>query len=119
LAARIAEQREIPLSTVHPDLPSVPMTALTSAKVGLYQAMRTKGWSRAELGRRLGWQAPQVDRLLDLNHVSPFDQIEKALRVMQRRLAVEVQPVDQRRRPFAAGRSGLLNPRHAESGQPP
>ena len=53
-------------------------SALASAKLGVYQATSEQGIKKAELARRLGWHAPQVDRLSDLRHASRVDQIEAA-----------------------------------------
>jgi antitoxin HicB len=69
---------------------TVRLSALQDAKVSLYQAMRSAGVRKAELARRLGWQKSQIDRLLDLDHASRLDQIEQALEVLGKRLAVEV-----------------------------
>jgi len=65
-------------------------SALTGAKLGVYQAMTEQGIKKAELARRLGWHMPQVDRLFDLRHASRLDQIEAAARVLGRRLDVRV-----------------------------
>jgi antitoxin HicB len=56
----------------------------------LYRAMREAGLRKADLVRRLGWHAPQIDRLLDLNHASRLDQIEAALAILGKRLAVDL-----------------------------
>ncbi|HEY8874085.1 MAG TPA: hypothetical protein VIM52_13725 [Stellaceae bacterium] len=47
--------------------------------------------TKAELGRRLGWHAPQVDRLFDLRHRSKIEQIDQALRILGKQLVVSVQ----------------------------
>ncbi len=60
--------------------------ALTDAKISLYTAMRRAGVTRAELARQLGLQKSQIGRLLDLNHESRLDQIERALRALGKRL---------------------------------
>jgi antitoxin HicB len=52
--------------------------------------MREAGVSNGELARRLGWQDPQIDRLLDLNHASRLDQIETALAALGKRLDVRM-----------------------------
>ena len=70
-------------------MPALP--ALTVAKVELYRAAYAAGITKAELARRLGWHAPQVDRLLDLRHRSKVEQIEQALRMLGKRLVVGVQ----------------------------
>jgi antitoxin HicB len=63
----------------------------TTAKLELYRAARTAGMTRAELGRRLGWRAAQVDRLFDLRHRSQIEQIDQALRTMGKRLDISVE----------------------------
>jgi antitoxin HicB len=79
LAARIDDREDIPLPSPAAGRPCVVLPALTTAKVLLYRAMREAGLRKADLVRRLGWHAPQIDRLLDLNHASRLDQIEAAL----------------------------------------
>lgn len=68
----------------------VGLPALTNAKISLYTAMRRAGVTRAELARQLGWQKSQIGRLLDLNHESRLDQIERALRALGKRLEIRV-----------------------------
>jgi antitoxin HicB len=70
----------------------VPVLApLVEAKIALYRAAFDAGVSKAELGRRLGWHAPQVDRLFDLNHRSRIEQIDQALRALGKRISVSAQ----------------------------
>ncbi len=90
LAARIDDREDIPLPSPPASRPSVALPALTAAKVLLYRAMREAGVRKADLARRLGWQGPQVDRLLDLGHASRLDQIEQALAALGKRLTVDV-----------------------------
>jgi antitoxin HicB len=66
------------------------VSALVEMKLAIHQAMLADGVSKAELARRLNCHLPQVDRLLDLGHASRLDQIEAALRVMGKRLSVEI-----------------------------
>jgi antitoxin HicB len=70
---------------------TVALPALAEAKVALYRAAHDAGISKAELGRRLGWHAPQIDRLFDLNHHSRIDQIDQALRILGKRIVLSVQ----------------------------
>jgi antitoxin HicB len=104
LAARIAHYEEIPAPSDESQLltekPAGPIEAsrrmvvlppLTKAKVELYRAVRTRGISKAELGRRLGWDGPRIDRLLDLRHRSPIDQIDQALHTLGKRLAINIE----------------------------
>ena len=66
------------------------LPALTEAKLALYQAMRAARVGKAELGRRLNWHLPQLDRLLDLRHASRLDQLEAAFQALGKRLSVEI-----------------------------
>jgi len=112
LAARIARHEEVPMPSPVPmrvgstrrrklNIPNaaratvvsrIPvLSPLTVAKVELYQAAYKVQMSKAELGRRLGWHAPQVDRLFDLNHHSRIEQIDQALRVLGKRIEIRIQ----------------------------
>jgi antitoxin HicB len=90
LAARIDDREPIPLPQPAGNRRSVALPALTAAKILLYRAMREAGVRKADLARRLGWQGPQVDRLLDLGHASRLDQIEQALAAPGKRLTLDV-----------------------------
>jgi len=63
---------------------------LVCAKLALYKAMREQGVSKGELGRRLGWQPPQVERVLALTHASRLDQAEAAVAAVGQRMVVGV-----------------------------
>ena len=69
----------------------VRLPALAEAKIGLYRSMRAGNVRKAGLARRIGWQKSQVDRLLDLKHASRLDQIERALKALDKRLTVQVE----------------------------
>ena len=90
LAAKMVDREDIPTPSSTDDGPYVRLSALTTAKVLLYQAMKQQNIRKAELARKLGWHAPQADRLLDLNHASRLDQIERALAVLGKHLDVSV-----------------------------
>jgi len=68
-----------------------PLAALSEAKLALYGAMRAGGVRKADLARRIGAQKSQVDRLLDLKHRSRLDQIETALKALDKRLSIHVE----------------------------
>jgi len=91
LAARMARRERVPAPSPLQGRKAASLPPLTVAKVGLYQAMREAGIGKAELGRRLGWHGPQIDRLLDLNHRSKIEQIDQALRAVGKVLVVSVQ----------------------------
>ena len=52
--------------------------------------MREEGVRKADLARRLGWHAPQVDRLLDLRHASRLEHYDAAFAALGRRIAVSL-----------------------------
>lgn len=91
LAARIAHRDDIPEPSAARGRPVPSLPPLTVAKVALYRAALTSGVTKAELGRRLGWHAPQIDRLFDLRHRSKIEQIDQALRILGKQLVVSVQ----------------------------
>jgi antitoxin HicB len=66
----------------------ITLPALSEAKVELYRQMRATNVGKAELARRLHCHLPQIDRLLDLNHASRFDQVEQALLAVGKRLTI-------------------------------
>ena len=63
---------------------------LAVPKIELYNAMQQKRITKAELGRRLGWHMPQVDRVLDVRHSSRMDRLQQALQAVGCRLEVTV-----------------------------
>lgn len=70
--------------------PTAELSALMSAKVELYNAMQALGVTKADLGRRLNWHSPQVDRLLNLTHSSQVDQLDAAVKALGGRLSVRI-----------------------------
>ena len=90
LAARIARREAIPAPSGAGEY-VVDLPALTVAKVALYRAAREAGVSKAELGRRLQWHPPQVDRLFDLNHASRLDQLDLVFRMLGKTVVLSVE----------------------------
>jgi antitoxin HicB len=82
--------RKIPRPSPTRGRPVATLTPLVAAKLALYEAMRTQAITRTELARRLGLQENAVRRLLDLDHRSHIDQIDRALAALGRRLEVRV-----------------------------
>ena len=85
------ERREpIPVpSAAMPGQPVVWLPALVASKVLLYNAMLASGKRKADLARSLNVSPPLVDRLISMRHKSRIDQIETALAVLGKRLAVD------------------------------
>jgi len=93
MQGRITDRREIPA----PSAPRrrerlVALPAIVVAKLELYRTMMEAGLRKADLARKLKVHAPQIDRLLDLDHESRLDQIENAARAMGRELHIELRP---------------------------
>lgn len=89
LAARIADNREIPPADTR-GFHLMRLPALIALKVELYRQLREQGITRAELGRRLKWNRESVDRLFRLDHSSRLAQIEAAFNALGHRVDVEV-----------------------------
>jgi antitoxin HicB len=93
LQGRISDRKDIPV----PSAPTrgqrlVALPAIVAAKLALYRAMVETNTRKADLARKLGVHAPQVDRLLDLDHDSRLDQIENAARVLGHEMHIELRP---------------------------
>ena len=88
LSFYISGKKDIPTPSPPEGRPLVAPSALACAKIGVYQAMRAQGVSKAQLARKLNWHLPQVDRLLDLCHTSRLDQVEAALATLGYTLTV-------------------------------
>lgn len=101
LKGKIAHGEEIRAASPADGRPLVNVPPVLAAKVELYSAWREAGISRAELARRLGWHAPQVARLFDVDHNSRIDQVDLALNALGRRLVVSTVRFGDERRPAA------------------
>jgi antitoxin HicB len=82
--------RAIPRPSPARGRPVVILPPLVSAKLALYEAMRAQRITRTELARRLGLQENAIRRLLDLDHRSHIDQVDRALAALGKRLEVRV-----------------------------
>lgn len=90
LASYIDDRRDLPSPSPARGRPMVEPTLLGAMKVAVYQAMRARGWRKADLARALHVDPRQVDRLLDLRHGSPVAQIEAALAACGQTVRVEL-----------------------------
>jgi antitoxin HicB len=66
------------------------LPAIVAAKLALYGAMIETNTRKADLARKLGMHPPQVDRLLNLDHHSRLDEIEKAAKAIGREVHIEL-----------------------------
>jgi antitoxin HicB len=70
IQGRIGERDDVPLpSAAAAGEVVVDLPMQISLKMLLYRAMRERTLRKAAFARRLGWKAPQVDRLFDLRHM--------------------------------------------------
>ena len=90
LSFYVEARKPLPAPSARRGRPAVAPSLQGQLKLELYNAMRAAGVRKADLARRLGWHAPQVDRLLDLTHASRADQIEAALAALGKRAVVNV-----------------------------
>jgi antitoxin HicB len=90
LSVYVEENRPLPRPSPARGRPLIPVTALDAAKLALHDAMLAAHMSNVELGRRLGLDEKQVRRLRDPLHQSHIGKVEAALRVLGKRLEVEV-----------------------------
>ena len=88
LAARMAHGDDVPLPSSRAEGLLVPLDLQTTLKLLLYYRMRSCQVTKAELARRLGWHGPQVDRLLNLNHRSRIDLLERAFAALGSRIVI-------------------------------
>ena len=89
----MTDRREIPSPSVSKrGQRVVALPALVAAKLALYRAMIETGTRKVDLARKLKVHAPQVDRLLDLDHNSRLDRIEEAARAIGREVHIELRP---------------------------
>ena len=70
------------------DLIDLPL--LIAAKVALYQTMRDQNITNVALAERLSTVEGTVRRLVDLGHRSHVEQVENALRLLGKRLTVDL-----------------------------
>jgi antitoxin HicB len=90
LGGYIKVGRKIPRPSAARGRPVAILPPLVAAKLALYEAMREQRITRTELARRLGLQENAVRRLLDLDHRSHIDQVDRALAALGKRLEVRV-----------------------------
>src|SRR5229473_5196911 len=69
------------------------LPSLVTAKLAVYETMRTHGWSKVKLAKELGMSENSVRRLLDLHHSSHMWIIDEALAKMNTELSVDLPKV--------------------------
>lgn len=84
-------RRPIPL----PSMPgqgqaTVTLSALSTAKVLIWNEMLAQKMRKADLARMLDVHTPQIDRLFDLRHSSKIAFVEQAARALGKSLAISL-----------------------------
>jgi antitoxin HicB len=69
------------------------LPSLVTAKLAVYETMRSLGWSRLKLARQLGVPENSVRRLLDLRHSSHMRFIDEAMAKMNAELSIALPKV--------------------------
>lgn len=69
---------------------TVPLPALETAKVLLWNEMLHQKMRKADLARKMQVHQPQIDRLFDLRHATKLDFVEQTAAALGRRLTVEL-----------------------------
>ena len=69
---------------------TVPLPALETAKVLLWNEMLQQKLRKADLARKMQVHQPQIDRLFDLRHATKLDFVEQTAAALGRRLTVEL-----------------------------
>lgn len=87
IAARIAKRETVP--TPGKGRHYICLPTQTALKVLLYQAMQGRGVTKADMVRKLGCHAPQVDRLLDIHHASRPDHLDQAMAALDQHFIVD------------------------------
>jgi antitoxin HicB len=90
----ITDRRDIPSPSAAGGRPTVAPTLLGSLKLAVYQAMRDRGWRKADLARAMQLNPRQIDRLLDLRHASTIAQLEQALAMCGKRADVATRELE-------------------------
>ena len=66
------------------------LPSLVTAKLAVYETMRSRGWSKVRLAKELGVPENSVRRLLDLRHSSHIGNVDAALAKMNAELSIDL-----------------------------
>ena len=89
LGAYVDNRQNIPVPSVAvAGQELIPVPAMAAAKLALYTAMRCQNISNVALAQRLDVSEGAIRKLLDLDHRSHIDSVERALHAVGRGLVV-------------------------------
>src|SRR5438105_5214469 len=66
------------------------LPSLVTAKLAVYETMRSRGWSKLRLAKQLGMPENSIRRLLNLRHNSHMTMIDQALAAMNAELPIDL-----------------------------
>jgi antitoxin HicB len=85
------DRRPVPLpSKVRKGQHPVPLSALASAKVMIWNEMHAQKIRKSDLAKRLDVHMPQIDRLFDLRHSSKMEFVEQAAKALGKTIEVSL-----------------------------
>jgi antitoxin HicB len=73
------------------------LPSLVTAKLAVYETLRSRGWSKLRLAKELGVPENSVRRLLDLRHCSQMWAIDEALGKMNAELPIDLPKIRSRK----------------------
>lgn len=91
ISLEIDERRPVPVGSVPKDgefLVSAPL--LVALKASLHNAMIETGTRKADLARKMGKPPQQIERLMDVQHSSKVETVERALHLLNREISVSI-----------------------------
>ena len=84
------DRRLVPVPSAADGRPTVALAASVAAKALLFNEMLAQGVKPVELARRLNVSRQEITRLLNPRHATKIDAIDAALKVMGKRLELQV-----------------------------
>jgi len=93
LLGYIDRNQALPEQNRRKGLTPVPVLAHDALKIAVIEAFKEAGITKTQLGQRLGKQLPEIRRLLDPNHQTKMQPLERALSELGRNVIVSIDRV--------------------------
>jgi antitoxin HicB len=90
IAAKMEDREPLPLPSKDYVGYRIALPLTTIIKMAIYMNMREQGITKADLARKLSVNQKVIDRLLDLNHHTRIESLERALRALGKKVEVEI-----------------------------
>ena len=72
---------------------AVAMPSRVAAKASIYEAWRSAGITKVELGQRMNRSEVEARRILDMNHGTKLDQLDEAARALGLQFTIGLAPI--------------------------